>query len=153
MEDDVVIRVRGLKKSYTIIDPDAPKARLKSKKKMRYPIFDGIDLDVRRGDIVGILGRNGCGKSTFLKLVSEILEPDEGTIEVKGKVASILELSMGFHGDLSGRDNILLRSALYGIPREEVLKHIDEIIAYSDLGVFIDNPVRLEGEERPAICL
>ncbi len=142
MDDDVVIRVRGLKKSYTIYDPDAPKARFKSKRKMEYPIFDGIDLDVRRGDIVGILGRNGCGKSTFLKLVSEILEPDEGTIEVKGKVASILELSMGFHGDLSGRDNILLRSALYGIPREEVLKNIDDIITYSDLGVFIDNPVR-----------
>ena len=142
MDDDVVIRVRGLKKSYTIYDPSVTKSRLKSKQKVRYPIFDGIDLDIRRGDIVGILGRNGCGKSTFLKLVSEILEPDEGTIEVRGKVASILELSMGFHGDLSGRDNILLRSALYGIPREEVLKHIDEIIKYSDLGVFIDNPVR-----------
>ena len=141
-DDDIVIRIRGLKKSYTIYDPSITKSKLKSKMKTKYPIFDGIDLDVRRGDIVGILGRNGCGKSTFLKLVSEILEPDEGTIEVKGKVASILELSMGFHGDLSGRDNILLRSALYGIPREEVLKHIDEIIRYSDLGVFIDNPVR-----------
>ena len=141
-QDDVVIRIRGLKKSYTIYDPSITKSKLKSKMKVRYPIFNGIYLDVRRGDIVGILGRNGCGKSTFLKLVSEILEPDEGTIEVKGKVASILELSMGFHGDLSGRDNILLRSALYGIPREEVLKHIDEIIKYSDLGVFIDNPVR-----------
>ena len=142
MEEDVVIRIRGLKKSYTIIDPSIPKKRFSLPKKTQYPIFDGIDLDVRKGDIIGVLGRNGCGKSTFLKLVSEVLEPDEGTIEVKGKVASILELSMGFHPDLSGRDNIILRSELYGISREEVLKHLDEIVKYSDLGVFIDNPVR-----------
>ena len=142
MEDDVVIKIRGLKKSYTIIDPSINLSKFQFRKKTSYPIFDGIDLDVKKGDIVGILGRNGCGKSTFLKLVSEILEPDEGTVEVKGKVASILELSMGFHGDLSGRDNIILRSALYGIPREQVLEHIDEIVEYSDLGVFIDNPVR-----------
>lgn len=142
MEDDVVIKVRGLKKSYTIIDKNISIGHVFKKNKTQYTIFDGIDLDIHRGDIVGILGRNGCGKSTFLKLVSEILEPDEGTVEVHGKIASILELSMGFHNDLSGRDNIILRSALYGIPREDVLKHIDEIIAYSDLGVFIDNPVR-----------
>ena len=141
-EDDVVIRVRGLKKSYTIIDPSIPKKKFGFAKKTQYPIFDGIDLDVKKGDIIGVLGRNGCGKSTFLKLVSEVLEPDEGTVEVHGKVASILELSMGFHPDLSGRDNIILRSELYGISREEVLKHIDEIVKYSDLGVFIDNPVR-----------
>ena len=142
MEDDVVIRVRGLKKSYTIIDKNVTIGHLFKKNKTQYPIFNGIDLDVHRGDIVGVLGRNGCGKSTFLKLVSEILEPDEGTVEVEGKIASILELSMGFHNDLSGRDNIILRSALYGIPREEVMEHIDQIIEYSDLGVFIDNPVR-----------
>ncbi len=142
MDDDVVIKIRGLKKSYTIIDKNVTIGHVFKKNKTRYPIFDGIDLDVHRGDIMAILGRNGCGKSTFLKLVSEILEPDEGTVEVHGKIASILELSMGFHNDLSGRDNIILRSALYGIPREEVMKHIDDIIAYSDLGVFIDNPVR-----------
>ncbi len=141
MEDDVVIRVRGLKKAYTIIDPEASKGRF-FKKKESYPIFDGIDLDVHKGDIIGILGRNGCGKSTFLKLVSEILVPDEGTVEVKGKIASILELSMGFHNDMSGRDNIILRSEFYGIPRERVMEHIDDIIEYTDLGVFIDNPVR-----------
>ena len=142
MEDDVVIKVRGLKKSYTIIDNSVSLGHVFHKNKTKYLIFDGIDLDVHRGDIIGVLGRNGCGKSTFLKLVSEILKPDEGTVEVHGKVASILELSMGFHNDLSGRDNIILRSALYGIPRDEVLKNIDKIIKYSDLGVFIDNPVR-----------
>ena len=142
IEDDVVIKVRGLKKSYTIIDTSVSLGHVFHKNRTKYLIFDGIDLDVHKGDIVGILGRNGCGKSTFLKLVSEILKPDEGTVEVHGKVASILELSMGFHNDLSGRDNIILRSALYGIPKDEVLKNIDRIIKYSDLGVFIDNPVR-----------
>ncbi len=142
MDDDIVIKIRGLKKSYSILEPPDKSKRFGFPKHVQYPIFDGIDLDVRRGDIIGVLGRNGCGKSTFLKLVSEVLEPDEGTIEVKGKVASILELSMGFHPDLSGRDNIILRSELYGIPRKQVMEHIDEIIKYSDLGVFIDNPVR-----------
>ncbi len=141
MDDDVVISIRGLKKAYSIIDPREQTGRL-IQKKVKYPIFDGLDLDVRKGDIVGLLGRNGCGKSTFLKIVSGIIEPDEGTVEVKGKVASILELSMGFHGDMSGRDNIILRSELYGIPRKEVMEHLDDIIEYSDLGVFIDNPVR-----------
>ena len=141
-DDDVVIRVKGMKKSYTILDPNQKKSRLGFVKRIQYPVFDNIDLEVRRGDIVGILGRNGCGKSTFLKMISGIIEPDEGTIEVKGKVASILELSMGFHNDMSGRDNIILRSELYGIPRDKILEHLDRAIEYSDLGVFIDNPVR-----------
>lgn len=137
MEPGVAISIRGLRKSYGIVEIDG-----KKKKHVEYPIFEGIDLDVMKGDIVAILGRNGCGKSTFLKMVSGIIEPDAGTVEVDGKIASILELSMGFHGDLSGRDNIFLRSELYGIPRKEVERRIDDIVAYTDLGVYIDNPVR-----------
>jgi ABC-type polysaccharide/polyol phosphate transport system ATPase subunit len=142
MDDDVVISIKGLRKSYRVIDPQVSKGKLKLNKMMEYPIFEDLDLEIRKGDIVGILGRNGCGKSTFLKIVSGIVEPDAGTVEVRGKVASILELSMGFHNDLSGRDNIILRSELYGIPRKEVMENIEEIIEYSDLGIFIDNPVR-----------
>ncbi|MBP5394513.1 MAG: ABC transporter ATP-binding protein, partial [Candidatus Methanomethylophilaceae archaeon] len=142
-EADTVISVKGMSKSYVIVEPlIKKKGKINFKNRVEYPIFKGVDLEVRRGDILAILGRNGCGKSTFMKIVSGIIEPDEGTVEVKGKVASILELSMGFHGDLSGRQNILLRSQFYGIPRKYVLEHIDEIIEYSDLGVFIDNPVR-----------
>lgn len=138
-----VITIKGLRKSYKIVEPRIIKnGKLSLKNRVDYPIFEGIDLEVRKGDILAILGRNGCGKSTFLKMVSGIIEPDDGTIEVKGKVASILELSMGFHGDLSGRDNIILRSQFYGIPRKYVLEHIDEIIEYTELGMFIDNPVR-----------
>ena len=142
-EGETVISIKGMSKAYTIVQPEIlKKGKISFKNKVSYPIFDNIDLDVKRGDILGILGRNGCGKSTFLKIVSGIIEPDAGTVEVKGKVASILELSMGFHGELSGRQNILLRSQFYGIPRKHVLEHLDEIIEYSDLGVFIDNPVR-----------
>lgn len=142
-EAETVISVKGMSKSYTIVEPLVKKkGKLNFKNRVEYPIFKDIDLEVKRGDILAILGRNGCGKSTFLKIVSGIIEPDKGTVEVKGKVASILELSMGFHSDLSGRQNIILRSQFYGIPRKYVLEHIDEIIEYSDLGVFIDNPVR-----------
>ena len=140
---ETVISIKGLYKSYEIVEPQIlKKGKMSFKNRTEYPIFRDINLEVKRGDILAILGRNGCGKSTFLKMVAGIIEPDKGTVEVKGKVASILELSMGFHGDLSGRQNIILRSQFYGIPRKHVLEHIDEIIDYSDLGVFIDNPVR-----------
>ena len=144
---ETVISIKGMSKAYRIVQPTIiQKGRKGSmislKNHTDYPIFEKIDLEVKRGDILAILGRNGCGKSTFLKIVSGIIEPDEGTVEVKGKVASILELSMGFHGDLTGRENIILRSQFYGIPRSYVLEHLDRIIEYTDLGVFIDNPVR-----------
>lgn len=142
-EAETVISIKGMSKAYTIVEPEVlKKGKISFKKKVSYPIFENVNLEVKKGDILGILGRNGCGKSTFLKIVSGILEPDEGTVEVKGKVASILELSMGFHGELSGRQNIILRSQFYGIPRKQVMEHLDEIVEYSDLGVFIDNPVR-----------
>ena len=140
---ETVISIKGMSKAYRIVQPTIlKKGKISLKNRTDYPIFDNIDLEVRRGDILAILGRNGCGKSTFLKIVSGIIEPDKGTVEVKGKIASILELSMGFHGDLTGRENIILRSQFYGIPRSYVLEHLDDIIEYTELGVFIDNPVR-----------
>lgn len=137
-----MISIKGLRKSFRILSPTSASKGFMRKSYEDYVVFDGVDLEVRKGDILGILGRNGCGKSTFMKIISGIIEPDEGTVETKGKVASILELSMGFHGDLTGRENIMLRSELYGIPREEVRKNLDRIVEYCDLGVFIDNPVR-----------
>ena len=140
---ETVITVKGMSKAYRIVQPQLlKKGKISLKDHTDYPIFENIDLEVKRGDILAIIGRNGCGKSTFLKIVSGIIEPDRGTVEVKGKIASILELSMGFHGDLTGRENIILRSQFYGIPRGYVLEHLDEIIEYTELGVFIDNPVR-----------
>ncbi len=138
--DDVVIHVQGMSKSFMIDDPSA--SRRFRRKRMEFNVFHDVSLDIHRGEVVGVIGRNGVGKSTFLKLVSGILEPDEGEVEVKGNVASILELSMGFHPDLTGRENIVIRSELYGITRDRIDASVDRIVKYADLGAFIDNPVR-----------
>lgn len=138
-----VIKLTGVRKSYRINADDGTSKRLFRKRETEeFVVFDNVNLEIRQGEVVGIIGRNGAGKSTFLKIISEIIEPDHGTVEVKGKIASILELSMGFHSDLTGKENIILRSELYGIPRKVAVERLDEIIKYSDLGKFIDNPVR-----------
>ncbi len=141
MGSEVVISVKGMSKSFLIEDPTNV-SRLRRLKKSEFNVFHDVNLEVCRGEAVGIIGRNGAGKSTFLKLISGILEPDTGEVKVVGKVASILELSMGFHQDLSGRENIIIRSELYGIRRDEIATNLAKIIDYADLGVFIDNPVR-----------
>ena len=139
--NDLVISVKDMSKSFFIEDP-AKEGRFHRKKKSEFNVFHDVNLEVRKGEAVGIIGKNGAGKSTFLKLVSGILEPDTGEVTVTGKVASILELSMGFHQDLTGRENIVIRSELYGIRRGDIAASIDKIVKYADLGVFIDNPVR-----------
>ena len=105
-------------------------------------VIDNISLDIKKGDVLGVVGRNGSGKSTFLSLLARIMEPDSGTVKHSGKIASILELGMGFHGDMSGRENIYLKGEMYGFSRKEISKRIDEIIDYSGIGRYIDNPVR-----------
>ena len=140
---EAVIRLENIRKSYRInADDGGSKRRFHKRATEEFVVFDNVNLEIYKGDVVGIIGRNGAGKSTFLKIISEIIDPDHGTVEVKGKIASILELSMGFHNDLTGKENIILRSELYGIPRKVAVERLDEIVEYSDLGKFIDNPVR-----------
>lgn len=105
-------------------------------------VIDDISVNIRKGDILGVLGRNGAGKSTFLSLIAKIMEPDSGTIERSGKIATILELGMGFHPDMSGRENIYLKGELYGFTRKQIDERIENIIDYSGIRDFIDNPVR-----------
>lgn len=112
------------------------------KKTFENHVLDHIDLDVKKGEILGIIGVNGAGKSTLLKIMARILDPDSGTVETNGKVATILELGMGFHNDLSGRENIVLKGELYGFTKKEMQSKIDEIITYSGLRKYIDNPIR-----------
>lgn len=101
-----------------------------------------VDLDVRRGEVFGIVGRNGAGKSTLLKIVSRVLRPTEGRVVVRGRVAPLLELGAGFHPDLTGRENVVLNATILGYPSSLILESMDEIVEFSELQAFVDAPVR-----------
>lgn len=101
-----------------------------------------ININIKKGEQVGLIGANGCGKSTLLKCFSRILYPDSGEILVDGKVSSLLELGAGFHPDFSGRENIYTNASIFGLKRSEIDSIIEPIIEFSELGDFIDNPVR-----------
>jgi len=110
--------------------------------KQEHIVLDNISFNVKKGEVIGILGRNGSGKSTLLKIISHILEPDSGTVEISGNIASILELGMGFHQDMSGRENIFIKGAMYGFSKDQIERKMDDIIEYSGLGEYIDSPLR-----------
>lgn len=101
-----------------------------------------VSLEVREGETFGLIGHNGSGKSTMLKVLTRILAPNEGRIEVKGKVSALLELGAGFHPELSGRENIFLNAAILGLPQREISRRFDEIVEFSGVGNFIDEPVK-----------
>ena len=101
-----------------------------------------VNLEIKKGELFGIIGQNGAGKSTLLKVISRVLIPKEGRVWIKGKVSPLLELSAGFHPELTGRENIFINGTLLGHSRSEIEEHIDEVIAFSELGAFIDAPLR-----------
>jgi len=101
-----------------------------------------VSFDVTQGNILGIIGRNGAGKSTLLKVLSRITAPTAGRINVKGRVASLLEVGTGFHPELTGRENVFLNGAILGMERNEIGKKFDEIVAFSEVEQFIDTPVK-----------
>lgn len=114
-------------------------------KRRRYEereVLRGISFEVKRGEAIGLIGHNGCGKSTMLKLLTKIMYPDAGTIEMKGRVSSLIELGAGFHPDMSGRQNIYTNASIFGLTRKEIDARLQDIIDFSELGEFIDNPVR-----------
>ena len=120
-----------------------PKPRFRIRKRSEENVvLDNVSLSIKKGEVVGVIGRNGSGKSTLLKLISNIMKPDSGKIEVSGTIASILELGMGFHQDMTGRENIYIKGAMYGFGKKEIDERIDDIIEYSNLGDYIDNPLR-----------
>lgn len=105
-------------------------------------ILKDIDLTIQKGETVALIGTNGSGKSTLLKLMTKIIYPNKGKIIVKGKLTSLLELGAGFHPDFSGRENIYFNASIFGLTKKEIDNRIDDIIKFSELEEFIDNPVR-----------
>src|SRR5581483_4840752 len=101
-----------------------------------------VSLTIKRGEVIGIVGRNGAGKSTLLKLLSRITVPTEGKIRIEGRIASLLEVGTGFHTELTGRENIFLNGAILGMTRAEIVRKFDEIVAFAEVGKFIDTPVK-----------
>src|SRR5581483_3856484 len=104
--------------------------------------LDGVSFEVKRGEILGIVGRNGAGKSTLLKILSRIIKPTRGRAELRGRVGSLLEVGTGFHPELTGRDNIWLYGAILGMNRAEIQRDFDAIVDFAEIEKFIDTPVK-----------
>ena len=107
-----------------------------------HEVLKDISLNIKKGETVALIGTNGSGKSTLLKLMTRIIFPNSGTIEKDGKLTSLLELGAGFHPDFTGRENIYFNASIFGLTRKEIDNRINEIIEFSELGEFIDNPIR-----------
>ena len=147
-EEDIAIKVDHVYKSFNIYYDRANtlKERMlffaRNKRKEKREVLKDINLDIKKGETVALIGVNGSGKSTLLKLMTQIIFPNKGTIETRGKLTSLLELGAGFHPDFSGRENIYFNSSIFGLTRKEIDERLDQIIEFSELQDFIDNPVR-----------
>lgn len=105
-------------------------------------VLQDVSFSVKKGEALGIIGENGCGKSTMLKLLTGIMYPDDGAVIMDGRVSALIELGAGFHPDMTGRENIYTNAAIFGLSRKEINTRLNDIIAFSELGAYIDNPVR-----------
>jgi lipopolysaccharide transport system ATP-binding protein len=152
LSDDVVIQLRGVSKRYYVGGHVSPgfkslvlhlpsQIRAMRQRKPFYALAD-VSLAVRRGECVSLIGHNGAGKSTTLGLMAGVLKPTSGTVETRGRICPLLELGAGFNSELSGRENIMLNGVLLGLTRREVAERTEEIIAFAELGEFIDAPLR-----------
>lgn len=145
--DEYAIRVKDLYKDFKLNSDKARtlKERIlfsKRNKQERIQILKNINLDIKKGETVALIGVNGSGKSTLLKLMTKIIYPTKGTIEINGKLTSLLELGAGFHPDFSGRENIYFNASIFGLTKQEIDRRLKTIIDFSELGEFIDSPVR-----------
>ena len=159
---DIAISVQNLSKQYRIGGPQARYKTLRESlvdmaaaparrlRRLGQPSPDNetiwalkdVTFDVKKGEVVGIIGRNGAGKTTLLRILSRITEPSEGHAEIKGRVGSLLEVGTGFHPELTGRENIYLNGAILGMKRAEIDQKFDEIVAFSEIEKFLDTPVK-----------
>jgi lipopolysaccharide transport system ATP-binding protein len=153
---EIAIKARGLSKVYRLGQRErysalrdtlartlrAPWSLLKREKREEFWALKDVDLEVKQGEVVGLIGRNGAGKTTLLKILSRITRPTAGWAEIYGRVGSLLEVGTGFHPELSGRDNIYLSGAILGMPKREIAAKFDEIVAFAELEKFLDTQVK-----------
>jgi lipopolysaccharide transport system ATP-binding protein len=157
--NDISIRVENLAKKYDIGKAKCRHDRLRDqvahslksvfrrngrphREESTFWALKDVSLEIRRGEIVGIVGQNGAGKSTLLKILSQITEPTRGRVEIYGRVGSLLEVGTGFHPELTGRENLYLSGAIIGMKKEEIRRHFDAIVEFAEVGKFLDVPVK-----------
>lgn len=147
-QEDYSIVIKDVYKSFNVYYDKANTIKEKllflfsRNKKEKRIVLEGINANIKKGEVVALIGTNGSGKSTLLKLLTKIIYPNKGTIETKGKLTSLLELGAGFHPDFSGRENIYFNASIFGLTKKEIDNRLDDIIKFSELENFIDNPVR-----------
>ncbi len=146
-EKNVRIEVEHVYKDFNIYFDKANSLKEKilfwnRNKKEKREVLKDINLQIRDGEAVALIGVNGSGKSTLLKLMTKIIYPDKGKIETYGKLTSLLELGAGFHPDFSGRENIYFNASIFGLTKKQIDERLQDIIDFSELGSYIDNPVR-----------
>src|SRR5580692_3762847 len=164
---DIAIRCEGIAKQYRIGEREryralrdvitdmvtAPFRRVRSasqdsshgngnNKETRFWALKDVSFEIKRGEVAGIIGRNGVGKSTLLKILSRITEPTRGSADIWGRVGSLLEVGTGFHPELTGRENIYLNGAILGMSKAEIARKFDEIVAFAEVDKFLDTPVK-----------
>ena len=143
---EIAIGVNNVSKMYKLYSK--PSDRLKEslglsreKKYVEHYALNGVSFEVDRGETVGLIGTNGSGKSTMLKIITGILNPTGGTVEIRGRISALLELGAGFNMEYTGRENVYLNGTMNGFKREEIDERLDEILKFADIGDFIDQPV------------
>lgn len=146
-EDEVKIKVENVYKTFNIYLDKANSIKEKllfwsRNNKEKREVLKNINLNIKKGEAVALIGVNGSGKSTLLKLMTKIIYPNKGKVETYGKLTSLLELGAGFHPDFSGRENIYFNASIFGLTKKEIDNRLEQIIEFSELEKFIDNPVR-----------
>lgn len=147
MPDEIAIRVENISKSFRVYH-DKPATlkdyivRFGKGEYREFKALSGVSFKVKKGETLGIIGKNGSGKSTLLKILNRTLYPDEGTVEIHGKVASLIELGAGFHPDMTGRENVYNNASIFGLTKQQIERRFRRIVDFAELHDFIDNPVR-----------
>ena len=147
MENQVAIEVKNVTKSFKVYYDKGKELKEKMLfwKRNKYEnrvVLDDVSFTIKRGEAVGLVGKNGCGKSTTLKMLTRIIYPDSGSITMHGRVSSLIELGAGFHPDMTGRENIYTNASIFGLTKKEIDARLDDILEFADIGDFIHQPVK-----------